>query len=432
MLRHRANIFGFFIVFPAEISEYLNAKDDILAVSMDYEKEIILCALASRRLGIKMRRAVTNHFRIVQPNDIINFLMHISQIETWNFRNLKNNTIPLSPEFNLFVGLNGHGKTNLMEALYVVCFSKSFRTHQLAECIRHGENTFRVRCRIDQPHLDHILEVRLDPMGKTLLANEKSANISDFLQIVSMLCITADHLRVITEGPQARRRFFDGLATLFQPASLKQLAAYRRVIRQKTSLLREDRVSPSTLETWNRKLISEARLVVKQRKMFMELLSSFITECRFSGSPITIQYQPSMDENILSNESHAMNALARYSEREQIVGRSLLGPHLDQYHFFLDGKDVRRYASSGQKRSLLLNIYLGVMELFKQKKGFFPVVMIDDVDMELDLKRIQTFITCLDQKTQIFLSSSKAEIFDTLLPGRQIFHIEDGHIHIPI
>jgi DNA replication and repair protein RecF len=355
--------------------------------------------------------------------------MFISHIEYWNFRNLSDDRIELSPEMNLIVGLNGQGKTSLLEAVYVSCFSKSFRTSQLTECITHGAEAFRVGCRIPRHPLPVDLEVRLTPGGKELRMNEKKASISDFLEGVSVLCITADHLRIITDGPEYRRRFFDGLMALFEPDSLAALASYRRALRQKNTLLKQDRVPVSTLESWNRKLIQEAKTVVRRRREFLNSLAGFLKTDRFSRAPISVEYEPSLDERQLDDEDELLDMLQKSLPREQVLGRSLFGPHLDQYHFRMAGKNVRRYCSTGQKRSMLLNIYLAMLQLFVREKGDWPVLMIDDVDLELDLQRIRKLLELLDVRTQIFLSSSKAEIFEDLIGGHAHFRIHEGQVY---
>jgi len=129
---------------------------------------------------------------------------------------------------------------------------------------------------------------------------------------------------------------------------------------------------------------------------------------------------------LLADEEAAVAHLALHRERELQAGRSLYGPHLDRFDFHLDGCNVRRYASSGQKRSVLLSVYLQVMDLYREQRGTFPVVMIDDVDMELDLERLRVLLGHLDAKTQIFLTSSKPEIFTAMLPACQVFQIEAG------
>ena len=355
--------------------------------------------------------------------------MHIAALQTYHFRNLADGAVSFSPELNLFVGPNGQGKTNLLEAMYCACFSKSFRTHRLEECVAHGEAELRTACRVEREPLPRVLEVRLDRSGKELRLDGKAAGIDEFLASVSLLCITADHLRVITEGPEQRRRFLDGLIVLFWPEYLHELATYRRVVRQKNALLRAGEVVPAVLEPWNRRLAQTARPVVARRLEFLRLLESVGGRDRFSGDPFRVRYHPSLEADLLADESRAVAALEAHREREQALQRSLYGPHLDRFDFYLADRNVRHYASSGQKRGALLTVYLDVMDLFQQARGHLPVVIIDDVDMELDLPRIRTLLDVLDRRAQLFLSSAKPELFQDLLPGRTACRIDAGRVY---
>jgi len=352
--------------------------------------------------------------------------MRIESLHACAFRNLAEEPVAFAPGINLFAGRNGQGKTSLLEALYCACYTKSFRTHRLEECVRHGEGEFRLRCRVARAPLPRVLEVRVGSAGKELRLDEKAADVTDFLDTAAILCITASHLRVITEGPDARRRFFDGLLVLFRPDYLHRLAAYRRVVRHRNALLRPGAAAAAVLEPWDRKLVLAARALVNHRTSFLAELGAADLRDRFSPAAVAVRYAPSLPAELLADEEAAVAHLALHRERELQAGRSLYGPHLDRFDFHLDGCNVRRYASSGQKRSVLLSVYLQVMDLYREQRGTFPVVMIDDVDMELDLERLRVLLGHLDAKTQIFLTSSKPEIFTAMLPACQVFQIEAG------
>lgn len=352
----------------------------------------------------------------------------ILSLTTSRFRNLVDGEKTFSPGTNLLVGPNGQGKTNLIEAIYCACFTKSFRTSHLLECAAHGSRGFRTACRIEWDPLPRTLEVRQEGQEKTTLSCGKAGGIRDFLETVSLLCITADHLRVITEGPDRRRRFFDGLLALFMPDFLDQLALYRRTLRQKNALLHLDKVPRSALEPWNRKLAIEARPLVEAREEFRLRLQDHSARDRFSGDELAVLYRPSMGMDLLRDEDAAVAFLDKHREQELAMRRSLYGPHLDRYEFLLGGHSVRRYASSGQKRGVLLSVYLSVLDRFERERGRFPVVMVDDVDLELDLGRIRTLLTLLEGRTQVFLTTAKPELFQDLLGGCTLFHVAEGHM----
>lgn len=352
--------------------------------------------------------------------------MYIDCLESWNFRNLANGTVHFSPGINLFTGPNGQGKTNLLEALYCSCFSKSFRTTRLQECMTHGRDGLRLRCRVERLPYARVPELRLTRSGKELLLDGRNVPVGEFLETASVLCITAEHLRVVNEGPEWRRRFFDGLITLFSPEYLRQLAAFHHVLRQKSALLENENADRLQLEAWNRKLAQYARLVISWRQSFMESLAPAIAQDSFSPARIGLTYQTSFPGEALENEDLLADWLNQRQEKELSRNRCLWGPHLDRYDFFLDEWNVRHFSSSGQKRSVLLTIYLAVIQLFQQKRGYFPILMVDDVDLELDQIRIRRLVELLESHTQIFLTSAKPDLFAGLVPGRRTFLILDG------
>ena len=356
-------------------------------------------------------------------------MMPITSLQTWHFRNLADAELAFGPGTSLLAGENGQGKTSILEAIYCASFSKSFRTHRLEECVAHGQREMRVGCRVARGSLPCRLEVRLGLPGKELRLDDKAVGISEFLEQVSILCITADYIRIITEGPESRRRFFDGLMVQLWPSHIQALAEYRRVVRQKNALLKSGPVRPAVLEPWNRKLVQSARTLVARRLDFLRLLrETGAGEEYFSGETLEIRYVPSVGPDLLESEEAALALLEAHREREAVLQRSLYGPHLDRYELLLRGRSVRHFASSGQKRSVLMSLYFNVMELFRKEQGRLPVVMLDDVDLELDLARIRRLLEFLDGKTQLFLTTSKPEFLAGLLSAAQLFQVRSGAV----
>jgi len=355
--------------------------------------------------------------------------MYVASLQTWHFRNLAAAEIEFGPGTSLLAGENGQGKTSVLEAIYCASFSKSFRTHRLEECVTHGQHELRTGCRIWTETWPCRLEVRLGPPGKELRLDDKPVGISEFLEHASILCITADYIRIITEGPESRRRFFDGLLAQLWPAYIRSLAEYRRVIRQKNALLKGGAVRPAVLDPWNRKLVQSAQPLVERRLEFLRRLreAGAGTEY-FSGEPLEIRYVPSLGPDALAHPDNALGVLETHREREIALERSLYGPHLDRYELLLGGRSVRHYASSGQKRSVLMSLYFRVMEIFRQERGRLPVVMLDDVDLELDPGRIRRLLEFLDGKTQLFLTTSKPDFMTGLLPDAQVFRVRSGAV----
>ncbi|MBP7866778.1 MAG: DNA replication/repair protein RecF [Acidobacteria bacterium] len=347
--------------------------------------------------------------------------MYLERLETYGFRNLRDGTVAFDPGINLITGLNGQGKTNLIEAVYCACLSKSFRTRQLEECAAYGSRGFRVLCSVLGGVLLDLVETRFSDGEKRLLLNGSEADVTRIIERAPVLCVTAEHFGIVSGGPDPRRKFFDGLLALFQPVYLTALARYRRTLRQKSAVLHRGKVRMEELETWNRALLDGAQELVERRAAFIAQFSAGIPTDRFSGAPLAVVYHPSLPLELLREPEAAEKLLRERAQREIESGRCLYGPHLDRYEITLDGHPVRKFGSSGQKRSVLFTFYLNALHLFMQIRGAFPIVLVDDADMELDRSRILTFVEALSEASQIFLTTSKPELFEGVLhPHRRL------------
>lgn len=354
--------------------------------------------------------------------------MHLEKLETFHFRNLRDGSIAFDPGINLVSGPNGQGKTNLIEAVYCACLSKSFRTRHLEECCVYGSRDFRALCRVTGGLLPDTVETRFDKGGKHLRLNGAEADVTQILERAPILCVTADHFGIISGGPEHRRKFFDGLLALLQPACLQAFARYRRTQRQKTAVLQRGGARPEELDTWNRALADAAREIVERRAAFMERFSRGVPQDVFSGSPLELTYHPSLPPELLAEPAEAERHLRERAPRELEGGRCLVGPHLDRYEITLDGRAVRKYGSSGQKRSVLFSLYLNALQFFRQSRGEFPIVLIDDADMELDRSRILRLVEALAEASQIFITTSKPELFAGVLHPHRRLCVRAGEV----
>ncbi len=352
--------------------------------------------------------------------------MHLDSLETYRFRNLRDGRVHFDAGVNLVCGPNGQGKTNLIEAVYCACLSKSFRTNHLDECAAFGSREFVARCTVAGRSLPDVAETRYTAAGKTLLLNGKEADVADIVGRAPVLCVTAEHHLVVAGGPEHRRKFFDGLLVLFQPRYLHALSQYRRALRQKTAALRQDDLTDGELDVWNRALLHAAREVVARRTSFAAQFAQRMGPDRFSGAPLQLQYAPSLPLELLQATGEAEKHMRERTRRERESGRCLCGPHLDRYELSLDDHAARKFASSGQKRSVLFDLYLTALDLLRESLGHYPAVLVDDADMELDPRRILTLVDTLSGKGQIFLTSAKSGLFEKALASCRKFSVREG------
>jgi len=361
--------------------------------------------------------------------------MLLESIEVHNFRNLSGK-IFWGPGLNIIFGNNGQGKTNWLEAIHTLARTKSFRTQHLQESIRFNSELATIKGRVaygGDIHRD--LQIALQGNTKSFSINGKREPLSQYLDQLYVVAFTADELEVIRGMPDARRRFIDRGAASLQPSYVQTIADYSRVVKQKNRILRDsfDR-EQSLAETenliapWNTQLVGLAGKIHRARVDYVERLNQAL-ECRvFGQEQILIRYVSSLEgKGDLNDYEGLITERLRFRlPAEVAVGHSLIGPHRDELAILFDGREMRVYGSAGQQRSALLLLDLATISLYNLSRDDYPVFLIDDVDAELDEKRINSLLEDLEGRTQTFITTSKRSHIGKFILGANVYEIKDG------
>jgi len=346
--------------------------------------------------------------------------MFLRSIEANRFRN-SNGAIDWGAGLNILHGNNAQGKTNWLEAIYLLAHGKSFRSHHLKETIRFGELTASVSGIVSTGNnLERELQVDLNGTTKQTLINGKREPISRYAAHLYAVCFTADELEVIRGGPEARRNFLDRGAISLHPAYAQTIADYNKVIKQKKRLLQqaaEDRLNLDMLanlvQPWNAQLINLATQIHRARMRYVELLNEALEHNLFHDD-ISIRYVSSLEgKGDLSDYRQLITSrLQLRMQAELFAGACLIGPHRDDLLVLFGGRDIRSFGSSGQQRSALITLDLAAISVYYSKHQNYPIFLIDDVDAELDGNRINRLLEYLDGRTQTFITTSKRSHFE--------------------
>jgi DNA replication and repair protein RecF len=249
---------------------------------------------------------------------------------------------------------------------------------------------------------------------------------------VHTLLFNSDQLEIVRGGPGARRTFLDeGIVAIF-PAYVQTLSDYKRVIKQKNSLLQTARDSEfnieklaSLLEPWNEQLVSLAALIYKARLRFVERLNEVLQKKLFEREEVSIRYASSLEgKGDLSDYAGLLRErLALRVQAEMYNGYALIGTHRDDLEISFDGRDIRKFGSSGQQRSALIVLQLANLSVYHEQHDEYPLFLLDDIDAELDYARIGRLLEYLDGKTQTFVTTSKESFVERFGEGRHILEI---------
>src|ERR1043166_688923 len=361
--------------------------------------------------------------------------MIIESVEVGNFRNLSGK-ISWGPGLNIIYGNNAQGKTNWLEAIYTLSRTKSFRTQRLQESIRFGEDTAFIEGQVSAGQaLQKDLRISLRENTKSIWVNGKREQLARYLGLLQVFAFTSDQLEVVRGMPEARRHFIDrGVASL-RPACVQTVSVYNKVIKQKNRILQDAAERAARLDDtenliapWNEQLAHLGAEIHNARVDYTERLNQALERTLFEPAELQIRYLSSLESKGDMNDYEALlrQRLELRLPAEAAAGRALVGPHKDDLGIHLAGREMRTFGSSGQQRSALLLLDLAAISVYNSSHNDYPVFLVDDVDAELDEKRIRSLLQYLEGRTQTFITTSKRSHLEGFLSRANLYEIIRG------
>ncbi len=357
--------------------------------------------------------------------------MKFTSLQLKNFRNYSSLDLKPSEGITVLYGANGSGKTNLLESMHLLSVGRSHRTSADREMIAEGEDVAFIRAQTQRLDGKHDIEVRLYPLLKpqkrVLIHGKAAERISDMMGHATTVMFAPEDLRIVSDGPAARRRFIDMQLSQIRPSYLKALRRYLTTLESRNALLKAQKNKPADdfdrqMDAWDEQLAGAAVYVVEPRRWFLTELSARAQEqyaaiaedrdevftLRYTG-PLATTPTPYRD---------MLAALKRSRDEDARRLFTTFGPHRDDLSLMLSGKELRAYGSQGQVRTAVLSMKLGEIQLIENEMGELPTLLLDDVFSELDHQRrnallqstqgVQTFITCTDKSDA---AGAKADAF---------------------
>jgi DNA replication and repair protein RecF len=345
-----------------------------------------------------------------------------------NFRSYALEKISFLPRINGFLGANGQGKTNLLEAIYLLSTGRSFRTPHLQELIQEGKKFFFVEAEIQKDGLDQTLSLYFDGKEKRFCHQKcSSSSFSSLLGIMPSI-IHAPHDRELISGqPSLRRRFLNLHLSQEDPLYIHHLSRYCQALKQRNFLLKAK--NTKTIAPWEEEMALSAVYLTEKRKLLIkelnELLPLFLGELT-QNEEIEIRYLPSCSSEPLTPANY-QELLEKNRARELHFGATQVGPHRDDWLLFFQKKEASTHASEGQKKSFLLALRLAEWKRLSQKFEEPILMNLDDVAIHLDLQRQSLLKPLLSHLHQVFFTAPSQ-----LLEGEknlvQNYLVENGSV----
>ncbi len=359
--------------------------------------------------------------------------MIVETLELKNFRNYDRLKLKLSPGTNIFFGDNAQGKTNVLEAIFLACTSKSYRIAHDRDLIQFGCDEAHIKTEIRKRKVPYRIDMHLKKnKSKGIAINEiPIRHASELFGIANVVSFSPEDLSLIKDGPALRRRFMDLELCQLDKVYLYHLTRYNRTLNQRNRLLKDMLLRPSleeTLPVWNEQLCRYGEQIISIREEFIHELQTIIGRIHHQLSGGTEELIIRYDPNAAKDHMAAM--LQKNSEQEKRQHLTLTGPHRDDLSFFIDGRDIRKFGSQGQQRTAALALKLSEIELVRKRIEDQPILLLDDVLSELDAKRQNYLLDLLSDTQNIITCTGLDEFVNHRFHIDELFHVVSGSASI--
>jgi DNA replication and repair protein RecF len=376
--------------------------------------------------------------------------LRIRTLRLTNFRNFGELSVEFSDRRNVILGANAEGKTNVLDAVHILGVGRSHRDRRDSNLIKFEEEYYRIEGVFDHIGVRTTIEVAYSSEGKRIRVNGKEARGPDLIGLAAVVITSPDDIDLIKGGPQLRRRFLDIAISQTSREYLRTLQQYVRALAQRNVLLRDarDRGEKPNTAVWDRALVETGAKVVALRIGFLESLVPQV-EADFNlisagRAALALVYEPrgyraAGGANGAAGAAGAggvpgegdlaaalMEAVERNREGEIQRGYTLVGPHVDDFRFAADGRDIRQFGSEGEQRTAVLALRCAEASAIRERLGKAPIVLLDDVFAELDDARGAALISLISGFDQIVLTSSRESPLGAEKVHR--IHLKDGRV----
>ena len=354
--------------------------------------------------------------------------MLITELELEKFRNYEKQKIEFSNNINIFYGDNAQGKTNIIEAIFITAFGKSFRTNKERELIKYKEDFLNVSLKYKNKDREGNIKVQIADKKNIFVNGLKIKKLSELLGNINIVLFTPDDINILKNGPAERRRFLDMMIGQIRPNYVYNLNMYLKILEQRNNYLKQlknEDTNTELLDIWDEKLAQYANKICLYRLEFINKITKKIENIH---NKITENKEKIKIEYVTDCENKG-SLLAKIKERRKvdiIKGYTTKGVHRDDFNIYINDNLVNIYGSQGQHRTSVLSLKMCELEIIKEEIGESPILLLDDFMSELDSKRRKNFLDNIGN-TQVIITCTD-EIKEKFI-NKRIFYVHNGKIN---
>jgi len=359
--------------------------------------------------------------------------MKIDSLKLLNFRSYSSIFIEFDPNINIIYGLNGHGKTNIVEAIYALSLTKSFRTNNDSLMIMKGKSVSKVEANITSNNDTNNYQLILQNHEKKLKINDNKVNrLSDYISNMFMILFNPDDLRIIKDSPALRRKLLNIELSQLDKNYVLYLNGYNKLLKQRNIYLKEMNIngnlSKNYLDIITEKLIDYGLKIYNLRKNFLSEIKKRIGDNYyqiFESGKLNLEY---VSDYSLSKDE----IVSKYKsslKRDLFLGKTTFGIHRDDINFILDDLSLKDCGSEGQQKNAIIAFKLSEIEVVKNIKGYYPILIFDDLSSELDKNKINNILNMLSSKVQTFITTTSIDYFtDEMISRAKLIKVNNSQV----
>ena len=343
--------------------------------------------------------------------------MKITSLTVTNFRNHSNSTLQLSAGINVLVGPNAQGKTNLLEAIYLSCVGRGWRTVRDNEMVQFGKEWALVQvCAVKRfGKVDIAIQLGQGQKKSIAINRVPIAKVAELMGQINCIFFSPDELKLVKEAPSDRRRFMNIDISQIDKSYFYALTRYNKILQQRNASLKNN-CDLRELDVWDLQLVQQGNILIQKRQAFIQKLIPYVVQKHqaLTGGQETITMKYETCQNFEKD-------LLAAREKDLRLRTTTVGPHRDDLAILVNGQDVRVFGSQGQQRTVALSIKLAELDLFADLTGEKPILLLDDVFSELDSSRQLRLLTAIAD-TQVIITATDAPSVG------QIFSVRNGTV----
>ncbi len=341
--------------------------------------------------------------------------MFLQSLSLLNYKNFESESFTFDPKINCFVGSNGVGKTNALDAIYHLSFGKSYFNPITSQNIKHGEDFFVIEGVYEKNDRDEKIVVSAKRGQKKIIKRNGKPyeKFSEHIGFLPLVIISPADRDLIIEGSETRRKFMDGVISQGDPEYLQKLIAYNKVLVQRNSLLKyfaaNSTFNQDTLDIYNEQLHSFGSVIFEKRTAFLEkFIPIFLKRYQSisnSSEKVNLAYKSQLQEKEL------LSLLVENITKDKFTQYTNYGIHKDDLYFEIEGHPIKKFGSQGQQKSYLIALKLAQFDFIKAQSKVTPILLLDDIFDKLDEQRVAQLIALVDNENfgQLFISDTHGD-----------------------